>query len=91
MNVTCLYSFNCVTKLCDVLYKWHLLVLAPYVVRLCIDICSVSCIIHTHVMHAWSFKGYIHTIHACDLRLFLNMLVYKQVIINVIVDSSKML
>ena len=36
VNVTCLYSFYWVTRLCGVLYQWHLLPFSPYVIRLCI-------------------------------------------------------
>jgi len=75
-----------VTKLYGVLYERHLLVLTPFVVRLCILIYSVSCIIHTYVMHACGDKGHIQFIYACGFKT-----VFKQVMINGITDSSKML
>jgi len=51
----------------------------------------VSCIMHTHVILACGYKGHIHSIHACDFKTILNLLVFKQVMRNGIVDSSKML
>ena len=44
-----------------------------------------------HYVHASGYKGtFIPYMHV-DFRLFLNILVFKQVVINKIVDSSKML
>jgi len=54
----------------------------------------------TYVVGYTSMLGELHYVHSChtcvpyvgmDLRLFSNILVFKQVMINGIVDSSKML
>jgi len=60
-------------------------------VRLCIHIYFASCITYTHVAHANGCKGYIHSIHACDFKIVLNIVVFKQVMRNEINDLSKML
>jgi len=65
--------------------------LTMWLVKLCKHICFASCITYTLVIHAYSCKGYIHSIHACDFEIVLNILVFKQVMRNGIVDSSKLL
>jgi len=50
-----------------------------------------SCIMYNDAIHAYGYKSYIHSIHACDFRTVLKILVFKQVMRNGIVDSSKML
>ena len=46
---------------------------------------------YTHVIHVYGYPGYIHSLHACDFKTVLNILVFKQVMRNGIVDSGKML
>ena len=47
--------------------------------------------VHSHVIHASGYRGtFIPYVHV-DLRLFLGILVFEQVMINGIVNSSKML
>ena len=69
----------------------YLLSLPRWLVRLCIHIYFVSCIMYTHVIPGCGYERYIHSIHACDFKTVLNILVFKQVMRNAIVDSSKML
>ena len=44
---------------------------------------------YTDVIHACGYKRYIHFIHAYEFQIVLNILVFKQVMRNGIVDSSK--
>ena len=90
VNIMCLSSFYCVTTLYGVHYEWRLFILSSYMCRLRIHIFT-NCIMYTHVIYACGYKGYIHSIHACEFKTVLNIFVFKQVIRNGMVASSKML
>ena len=49
----------------------------------------MSCTICTHSIHACRFKRYIYSIYACGFKTALNKSVFKQVMMNEIVESSK--
>jgi len=69
----------------------YFLSLPMWSVRLGIHIYFASYIMYTHVRHAYGYKGYIHSVHARDFKTVFKILVFKQVMRNGIVDSSKML
>ena len=43
----------------------------------------------THVIYACGYKGYIHFIHAYEFKTVLNILAFKQVMRNEIINLSK--
>jgi len=63
----------------------YLLSVPMWLVRSCIHIYFASCIMYTCI---W-LKGYIHSTHAYDSKTVLNVLVFKLVRGNGIIDSSK--
>jgi len=69
----------------------YLLSLSMWLAGLCKPTYFVSCIMYTHVIHACGINRYIHSTHAYGFKTIFKILVFKQVVINGIVNSSKML